>query len=176
MKKYKALLLVLGAWVMCASTTAHATNYYVDCNYGSNGNTGKSAQAAWRTPLEVTLHSAQVGYEPGDAIYFKRDCTWYEGVSLTSSGQSGSNIVIDSYSNTPNPSTAPAGAGRPPHLTGYLSIADAYWNVYSGTVWVSNPLFERNDIKRNVYDRIVTAAIAFAVSAVITLHDHFLPK
>jgi hypothetical protein len=35
---------------------------------------------------------------------------------------------------------------------------------------------ERNDIKRNVYDRIVTAAIAFAVSALITLHDHFLPK
>jgi len=35
---------------------------------------------------------------------------------------------------------------------------------------------ERNDIRRNVYDRIVTAAIAFAVSAVITLHDHFLPK
>jgi len=35
---------------------------------------------------------------------------------------------------------------------------------------------ERNDIKRNVYDRIVTAAIAFAVSAVITLHDHFMPK
>ena len=35
---------------------------------------------------------------------------------------------------------------------------------------------ERNDIKRNVYDRIVTAAIAFTVSALITLHDHFLPK
>jgi hypothetical protein len=31
---------------------------------------------------------------------------------------------------------------------------------------------ERNDIKRNVYDRIVTAAIAFAVSAAIALHDH----
>jgi len=35
---------------------------------------------------------------------------------------------------------------------------------------------ERNDIKRNVYDRIVTAVIAFAVSALITLHEHFLPK
>jgi len=35
---------------------------------------------------------------------------------------------------------------------------------------------ERNDIKRNVYDRIVTAAIAFAVSALITLHERFLPK
>ena len=33
-------------------------------------------------------------------------------------------------------------------------------------------LLERNDIKRNVYDRIVTAAIAFAVSAIIALHNH----
>ena len=35
---------------------------------------------------------------------------------------------------------------------------------------------ERNDIKRSTYDRIVTAAIAFAVSALITLHERFLPK
>jgi len=35
---------------------------------------------------------------------------------------------------------------------------------------------EKNDIKRNVYDRIVTAAIAFAVSALITLHERFFPK
>jgi len=31
---------------------------------------------------------------------------------------------------------------------------------------------EKSDIKRNVYDRIVTAAIAFAISAIIALHDH----
>jgi hypothetical protein len=31
---------------------------------------------------------------------------------------------------------------------------------------------EKSDIKRNVYDRIVTAVIAFAVSAIIALHDH----
>jgi hypothetical protein len=31
---------------------------------------------------------------------------------------------------------------------------------------------EKSDIKRSVYDRIVTAVIAFAVSAVIALHDH----
>jgi hypothetical protein len=35
-------------------------------------------------------------------------------------------------------------------------------------------VLERNDIKRNVYDRIVTAGIAFVVSAVIALHDHFI--
>ena len=33
---------------------------------------------------------------------------------------------------------------------------------------------ERNDIKRNVYDRIVTAGIAFVVSAAIALHDHLI--
>jgi len=33
---------------------------------------------------------------------------------------------------------------------------------------------ERNDIRRNVYDRIVTASIAFVVSALIALHDHLL--
>ncbi len=37
-------------------------------------------------------------------------------------------------------------------------------------------VLERSDIKRNVYDRIVTAVIAFAVSAVIALHDHLLPR
>ncbi len=31
---------------------------------------------------------------------------------------------------------------------------------------------ERNDIRRTVYDRIVTAAIAFAVSAALALRDH----
>jgi hypothetical protein len=32
---------------------------------------------------------------------------------------------------------------------------------------------ERNDIKRNVYDRIVTATIAFLVSAAVAMHDHW---
>jgi len=35
---------------------------------------------------------------------------------------------------------------------------------------------ERSDIKRNVLDRIVTGCIAFAVSALIAMHEHFLPK
>ena len=35
---------------------------------------------------------------------------------------------------------------------------------------------ERNDIRRSLLDRIVTASIAFVVSGVIALHDHLLPK
>ena len=37
-------------------------------------------------------------------------------------------------------------------------------------------VLEQHDIRRNLLDRIVTAAIAFAVSAVIALHDHFWPR
>jgi hypothetical protein len=33
---------------------------------------------------------------------------------------------------------------------------------------------ERNDIRRGVYDRLVSAVIAFVVSALIAMHDHFL--
>jgi hypothetical protein len=33
---------------------------------------------------------------------------------------------------------------------------------------------ERSDIRRSAYDRIVSAVIAFVVSAVIAMHDHFL--
>jgi len=37
-------------------------------------------------------------------------------------------------------------------------------------------LLEHNDVRRNVYDRIMTAGIAFAVSALIALHDHLLRR
>ena len=33
---------------------------------------------------------------------------------------------------------------------------------------------ERNDVRRSVYDRLVSAAIAFVVSALIAMHDHLI--
>ena len=106
--------------LVCASF-AHATNYYVDCNYGSNGNPGTSPQQAWRTLLEVGISS----FQPGDTINLLRDCTWNETLTPPSSGNSGSVIKIDSY-----------GTGQPPHLTGYLPIAARWWTQVEGTnVW-----------------------------------------
>jgi len=35
---------------------------------------------------------------------------------------------------------------------------------------------EHSDVKRGVYDRIVTAAIAFVISAIIAMHDHLWPR
>jgi hypothetical protein len=34
-------------------------------------------------------------------------------------------------------------------------------------------VLEHSDIRRSVYDRLVNAAIAIAISAAIALHDHF---
>jgi len=118
------LLLCLGAPLACAS------NYYVDCNYGSNGNPGTSPQQAWRTLLKVGISS----FQAGDTISLLRDCTWNETLTPPSSGTNpatgGALIKIDSYGN-----------GQPPHLTGYMPIAAKWWtqipntNIWSATLY-----------------------------------------
>jgi hypothetical protein len=119
------MALGFGLLLVCTSF-ARAANYYVDCNYGSNGNPGTSPQQAWRTLLEVGISS----FQPGDTINLLRDCTWNETLTPPSSGSSGSLIKIDSYGN-----------GKPPHLTGYLPIAASWWtqventNVWSATLY-----------------------------------------
>ena len=126
--KWMALLLVFGVRVACAS------DYYVDCNNGSNGNAGTSPQAAWRSLLQVGIFPQQnggVGYQPGDTINLKRDCTWNETLTPPSSGTDpgagGAVIKIDSY-----------GSGRPPHLTGYMPVADQYWQATGNpNVWAT---------------------------------------
>ncbi len=120
MIKQLLLLLIIGAPLACAS------DYYVDCNYGSNGNPGTSQQLAWRTLLQVGLST----FQPGDTINLRRDCTWNETLTPPSSGNSSSLIKIDRYGN-----------GQPPHLTGYLPIAARWWtqvgnsNVWSATLY-----------------------------------------
>jgi hypothetical protein len=120
MMKQVLLLLLLGAPLACAS------NYYVDCNYGSNGNPGTSPQQAWRTLLEVGISS----FQPGDTINLLRDCTWNETLTPPSSGTNpatgGALIKIDSYGN-----------GKPPHLTGYLPIAEQWWTQVGTNVWAA---------------------------------------
>ncbi len=117
MIKTIVLLLCLGAPLACAS------DYYVNCNYGSNGNLGTSPEAAWRTMLQVGIST----FQPGDTINLLRDCTWNETLTPPSSGANGSVIKIDSY-----------GAGQPPHLTGYLPIAARWWTqVGTSNVWMA---------------------------------------
>jgi hypothetical protein len=117
MIKHIILALFMGA------LPAFASNYYVDCNYGSNGNPGISQQQAWRTLLQVGISS----FQPGDTINLRRDCTWFETLTPPSSGSSGSLIKFDSYGN-----------GLPPHLTGYLPVGPQWWTqVGSTNVWAA---------------------------------------
>jgi hypothetical protein len=115
----KRLLFIL----LAGMPMAFASDYYVDCNYGSNGNAGTSQQQAWRTLLEVGISS----FQPGDTINLRRDCTWNETLTPPSSGNSASLIKIDSYGN-----------GLPPHLTGYLPIQQQWWTQIGSTnVWAA---------------------------------------
>jgi len=122
MIKQVLLLLFLGAPLACAS------NYYVDCNYGAHGNLGTSPQQAWRTLLDVGIFG---GFQAGDSINLKRDCTWNETLTPPTSGTNpatgGALIKIDSYGN-----------GKAPHLTGYMPIAAKWWTqVGSTNVWLA---------------------------------------
>jgi hypothetical protein len=131
-KRMAVLLLILGARVACA------TSYYVDCNYGSNGNPGTSPQLAWRSLLQVGLFGSSpqnnggVSFQPGDTINLLRDCTWNETLTPPSSGTNpatgGALIRIDSY-----------GSGAAPHLTGYMPIATKWWTQVAGVpnVWAA---------------------------------------
>jgi hypothetical protein len=113
----KPLILLLLAGV----PLTFASDYYVDCNYGSNGNAGTSQQQPWRTLLQVGISS----FQPSDTINLRRDCTWNETLTPPSSGSSGSVIKIDSYGN-----------GRAPHVTGYLPVSSQWWTqVGSSNVW-----------------------------------------
>ena len=116
---------------------AQATDYYVDCLQGSNGNVG-DASHPWRTPLKVGNFSLTPGFAAGDRILLRRDCIWNSTLTISapSAGVSGNPIVIDSYSSIGVP-----GAGQSPRLTGYRPIAGS-WGSPTGNVWPSKPLFD----------------------------------
>jgi hypothetical protein len=105
--------------VLTLTCAASATTYYVD-PAGSNGNSGLSPQAPWRTLLKVGISS----FQPGDSILFKRDGVWNEWLTPPSSGAAGNPIKFDAYGN-----------GRPPEFTGFYSTTASQWTNSSGNVW-----------------------------------------
>ncbi|MEP6644733.1 MAG: right-handed parallel beta-helix repeat-containing protein, partial [Acidobacteriaceae bacterium] len=105
--------------ILLLSIRALAATYYVD-PAGSNGNTGLSPAAPWRTLLKVGIST----FQPGDTILFKRDGVWDEWLTPPSSGAAGNLIKFDAY-----------GSGRPPEFTGAYATTAAQWTNVSGSVW-----------------------------------------
>ena len=135
MKQICLFACLLASLFVC---NAQATDYYVDCQQGSNGSIG-DASHPWRTPLKVGSFSLSPGFYAGDRILLRRDCTWNSTLTISSpsAGASENPIVIDSYSANGVP-----GAGRPPHLTGYRPIAGSSWGSPIDNKWPSKPLFD----------------------------------
>jgi hypothetical protein len=138
MKLMKQICLFVCLLAALFVRSAQATDYYVDCLQGSNGNVG-DASHPWRTPLKVGNFSLSPGFAAGDRILLLRDCTWNSTLTISapSTGASGNPIVIDSYSSIGVP-----GAGQPPRLTGYRPIAGSSWGSPTGNKWASKPLFD----------------------------------
>ncbi len=68
-------------------------SYYVDAQNGNDANSGHSPNAAWKTIQKVNATILPEGYQ----VLFKRGCTWYETLQITSSGTSARPIVYTSY-------------------------------------------------------------------------------
>ncbi len=111
--------IIIVALILGAAPPVTAATYYVD-PAGSNGNSGLSEAAPWRTLLKVGIST----FQPGDTILFKRDGVWNEWLTPPSSGTAGNLIKFDAY-----------GTGRPPEFTGAYPTSAAQWTNTSGNVW-----------------------------------------
>jgi Malectin domain/Fibronectin type III domain len=107
--------------VLCLSSLAHATTYYVDCNAGSDTNAGTSAAAAWKS---LTPVNAKV-FAPGDSLLMIMGCTWTGTLHPGGSGTNGNTITINEYGS----------ASTMPHIEGggateaVLLSGQEYWDV-----------------------------------------------
>src|SRR4051812_22745076 len=83
---------------LATATRASAASYYVDAVFGSDANAG-SISSPWKTVAKVNASL----FQPGDAIYFKRTCSWHEKLQITSSGTASAAIVFGAYGSGARP-------------------------------------------------------------------------
>lgn len=87
-------------FALLSALPALASTYYVDCNAGSDNNTGTSLSAAWKTVGKVNSSS----FVPGDNILFDRGCTWTDAyIATSSSGTAASPITYGVYGSGAQP-------------------------------------------------------------------------
>jgi Right handed beta helix region len=110
--------LVLFSVVVCYSTRASSTVYYVDSAAGRDTNSGTSSSAPWNSLAKVSSHS----YAPGDQILLRKGSTWREQIELRSSGSSAKPIIIGAY-----------GSGSAPLINAADLVGN--WSGYSGYIY-----------------------------------------
>jgi parallel beta-helix repeat protein len=109
---------------------AHATNYYIDSERGSDFWNGKLPTAAGGSsangPWQTLSRLATASLVPGDTVYLACGSTWNETLRVASSGTSAAPIVI---------SADPGSCENPPVIDGAVAIPSHMWTQYKGSIY-----------------------------------------
>ncbi|MFD2329614.1 hypothetical protein ACFSR7_10205 [Cohnella sp. GCM10020058] len=153
--------------------TAHADNktYYVDAAAGSDGNTGLSQTAAWKSLIKVNATT----FGPGDKILLKAGGTWTGTLQPQGSGAAGSRIVLDRYGTGADPRIDGQGANAVVRLynqeywsIGHLEITNQ--TATQGTTARSGVLVIGEDYQAGTVSDIVNVAVLHDIH----LHDLYI--
>jgi hypothetical protein len=85
--------------VTAATARAAATDYFVDDQAGSDGNTGTSQANAWQTTGRVSSATLL----PGDSVSFRRGGQWAEQLHIVQSGTADAPITFGAWGSGPAP-------------------------------------------------------------------------
>ena len=136
--RYTNLILVLTLGLLFAPIQATGTTYYLDCT-GADSNSGLTPPLDWRTLSKAR----SVTLAPGDALLFRRDCTWTWTTGgivlpLTASGTSANPIRLGAYGSGDTPVILMDSRNQPNNMVG-LSLAGDYLSVADLRVTLANP-------------------------------------
>lgn len=94
-KKISFLLLAFSFLFLAWPTSIHSagTTYYLDCQLGSDTNTGTSQSTPWKTLTKAS----NFNFLAGDKLLLKKGCIWEGRLTLTESGTSTENVLVSNY-------------------------------------------------------------------------------
>ncbi|HEY1303137.1 MAG TPA: choice-of-anchor Q domain-containing protein [Vicinamibacterales bacterium] len=118
-------LELLVAFAVLSSVEAHAASYYVDNTAGSDGNSGTSESAPWKSLGKVNGFTLQ----PGDVINFRRGSVWTGTLTISRSGVSGNPITFQAYGTGNAPLIQRAPAPESSGLT-HSVVVNGSWIVF----------------------------------------------
>ena len=131
------LCLVFASFSVTEMTAAAAVNtYYVDSISGNDSNNGTSTGTPWKSLSKVN----STVFQPGDQILFKKGSVWTGTLEVSSSGNSGAQIVYGAYGTGSRPIINGNGSDQAILVYGksYVTIRD---------LEITNPAAERGDRK-----------------------------
>ena len=102
-----ALVLALAVGSAAAAPVLAQTRVYIDAIGGSDENSGRSEDQAWRSIAKIN----RIQLRPGDTVLLRRGSTWKGGIVVRSSGRPGLPISFGAYGTGPAPVLAGARSG-----------------------------------------------------------------